>query len=775
MAFTLPQVKELFSVSEKCKNVHKVNIVADFFDLNVRNEKNVEKILHNVNAFLNSNANREIGFTFLGLLIPHCPTSLLVENCVDWIKVCIPNQITKSLSQEQLFVIEVLLENCSNIQEFAKALTSGLLPKLIELILTNLNANKSLETSLGCLKHCLRKFPSTCLPLKNKISTALLKFLEFQSSDKIIQSAGSAYHFLQQVGGAGPESINHISNWLGQFQKLCTTAQSLFDLLFENITEYNTYPYNDEPFSFNEIPSSASLLTVMSVTSTRLKNTLLFLNSFLIESYPVAKHVPVPEILDVIRRGLSADCYKKTDNVEDLHLSYLLYQIQIQLLILLKSLLACLKQNILPQSFLITKLLVDCLSRGQSYRYFLNKSDFQVTVYNVLSYWISVSRSTFNLTLNDKFIDSVLRDIQPLKSTLTLTISPEFAKKSSKLKQRKVQEQLKSISNSPTRVYTENFKNVKEQVCINAIAAIRDLCSYTMLNNIKPQTVAKMYNTVIQTVLEIQEGKIISPYDNIQCQHAMYDLILSFFEQKYSSVLPPLYVALQIFRKGQSNKNISISSICYKANQVLENFCQPVCPTLYLGNILNTKEDENEELEVPLLDEVTETVCRAEHLQNDQERPGNEKVKILSVEIIRQSTEVESIIETNQNENNENKNITLDISVLDDKNSPELKSMSTEYDSDINLVLEENEDSFKCSNVDLEKEDSDECLQINVTDDDILIETPPTKRLKREEKSPEGFAEQPTVDELKKDESNVQENVDEDMLSSFVDDVVADV
>lgn len=85
-----------------------------------------------------------------------------------------------------------------------------------------------------------------------------------------------------QVGGCGADGIHHKTNWSTTLKKLCSTLHNQYDLLFENITEYNDYDKIDvDPYKFPDFAASTSAIQMQNIVTNRVINLILYIQSFL--------------------------------------------------------------------------------------------------------------------------------------------------------------------------------------------------------------------------------------------------------------------------------------------------------------------------------------------------------------------------------------------------------------------------------------------------------------------------------------------------------------
>lgn len=92
--------------------------------------------------------------------------------------------------------------------------------------------------------------------------------------------------------------------------------------------------------------------------------------------------------------------------------------------------------------------------------------------------------------------------------------------------------------------------------------------------------------------MEVQSGGLVHPYTNIKCQTVLFQLLLAFFEQPLPAAYPPISLCLTLFTKGSYSQYVSVSQICNEALNVLEKLAQPICPTMYIGCLDNSKANQ---------------------------------------------------------------------------------------------------------------------------------------------------------------------------------------
>jgi len=95
----------------------------------------------------------------------------------------------------------------------------------------------------------------------------------------------------------------------------------------------------------------------------------------------------------------------------------------------------------------------------------------------------------------------------------------------------------------------------------------------------------KLFEKIAQHIISIQGGRILHPYTNSACQSGLYQMLTSIFVQPDYCITPMVQMGIRLIVKGHASTDNNIHLICAQGLHVLEKLCQPVCPSLGLGEI----------------------------------------------------------------------------------------------------------------------------------------------------------------------------------------------
>lgn len=536
-----------------------------------------------INKKLNSSATHSEGLELLQVLIDCCSDKLLAENAVSWIRMLI-NYRSKHINSQQLVIIEKLISVCAGIQDFRKAILTDYLPSIVDLCTTPSYNPNLLNAALNCLIICSKKFPKACGPFKKKTELFLLQYLNEQLlSTEQVKTSAVAFHYLQQVGEG--DGIHHQNNWSSALHKLCMTTHALFNVLFEDVIEFGNFEnIVDTPVhEFPALPSTLEKYEMLQIHYNRLRNCLIFIRAMLDKHFTVPKVIPLQTIMNVISRGLSVHVCPETQSVASLHLSLIITRCQVDLLYLLRSLIACTTHQLKPFSFIITKLLMDCLSRTQRCGCFNSTSDYQCTVYKVFKYWVTIARNAVSDSFHEKFINLVKTDIFPNEQKTLLQLTILNTSKKSKKRKLSQNADVSTIAKDTTSLHI----NKSNKICTASLECLIAILECTCLN-IGPAVTEELYKGIVKTLLDIQSGKISQIYKNPKCRALLYTVLTSLMQQPSLKIPPPLAIAinLQVDRiKGNPSRDINI----------METICQPAYPPLQMQQQISCSTEKTSE------------------------------------------------------------------------------------------------------------------------------------------------------------------------------------
>ncbi|CAG9821763.1 unnamed protein product [Phaedon cochleariae] len=807
MPLTSSQIEEGIIIDSYLKSTF-----SSILNLHLQNETSEKAVISAINKLLSVSKTRPQGLEYLNLILNNCSIEIVSQNALNWINHCLVKYTDDQLKEVKLLSIGNIVENVYKDQDFSKKFVSDYLNKVMEMCLSSHNNPNEIEAALGTLTICMKHYASWFTSHKIRIETFLLQYLE-SSVDSIVEKAAIGFHFSQQIGGGGIDGSNHINSFSSSFRKLCATVHKLFDKFLENETEFDEFKISDlNGFDFNE--SAHDSQKMQQVVARHIHNCLKFIMTMMIKGFPVAKEIRPLEVLNIIRRGTSIHHCVSTDKVNsiaDFQFSLLLNNIQIQLLQLLRVTIIWMQANSLPFSFIISKVLVDCLKKVESCDCFLTNWLYKETVYKVLHQWIQISKCSLHPHFQNQLISCILIGITPVKSQLSLKIISATDKNKSKKAQHKaVTERIIAgrLENGSLHK-TEAEKIGDEKICSMALDTLKHLLTSSNLK-IKSELLKDVYSSVLGTLNEINTSNLSHPYTNPECQAKLYQVLVSFYEQDTLDILPPLQLTLDILNKGANSYNRHISSVCEKGLSVLEKLCQPVCPSLYSPDMFPARQGDDQKEKV-FSEEVVEMVTQSAEVEQE------ESLNVLNGGIVRPETSME-VCETEEQETSLNKSVNiLDVCVvrpptekedevaegsevlqavvdgpdeIDESKTEEHRVPSQELtlNTEINILKDEvlnystieldntiahHEVKLNEVNIELEESDDENVLTIEETEkEDENYGEPPLKKCKGEEtKSEEITIEEQSAEQVDTGISEDIEKGEELQEDSFVDEV----
>ncbi|KAG5881499.1 hypothetical protein JTB14_001643 [Gonioctena quinquepunctata] len=597
MPLTSSQIEETLSTRDDCIT----SLLSNILNLHLQSQDSEGIVMSAINKLLSVSKSRSEGLEYLNLVINNCSNGIIHENALNWMSHCLVKYSGDNLKEIKLETIGRITDIAHKDPEFTKKFVSEYMSKVLEMCLSPHMNDYEMEAALETLSICMKRYASWFTSHKVKIETFLVKCLD-SSSESIVKKAAVAFHYLQQVGGAGVDGINHINNFSMSFHKLCATAHNLFDVFFENETEFEQFSRTDvDGFEFDKIALDSQKM--LHVLARRIKNCITFIQTMLIKGFPVAKEIKPIEVLNIISRGtMIHQCLTSTDtekSLADYQFSLLLNNLQINLLQLLRIFIIWSQANSLPFSFIISKILTDCLKKSQNCDCFSSESLYQEAVYKVLQQWIRISKCSLHPHFQSQLVSCILKDITPLKTNLTLSIKAEHdGNKSKRAKRKAVQERIISSgldSSHFNKILAE--KNNQEEKCSLALDTLKHLLTASFLK-IETSLLKELYSSVIGTLMEISTSKFSNPYTNTKCQAKLYEVLGAFYEQDTLQILPPLQLTLDLFTEGSNHNNRLIAVTCEQSLSNLEKLCQPVCPSLYSPQMFETRQTEVQEEQI---------------------------------------------------------------------------------------------------------------------------------------------------------------------------------
>ncbi|XP_060517043.1 uncharacterized protein LOC132696306 [Cylas formicarius] len=594
------QVEDILTHQEYTKT-----LLSSMLYLSLDNAENEKLIINTLNKMLGSANHRREGLEYLRLVINNCTLATIVDNAFTWINHCVIKYNDDILREQKLVLLANIVEIAHLDSDFNKKFVSDYIAKILDSCLVTSHANSyEHQAGLTLLTACLKYYPSWFTLHKIKIENYLLIFLD-SSSEDLVQKSAVAFHYLQQVGGAGANGINHKTNFTQNFHKLCGTVQKLLSNFFEGQHMFSP-DISEECFEFGA-ESEVSLF----VLERRLRNCLKFIEIMIRTRFSVAKEIKPKKLIELIAKGMLVHkCVSKNnvESVEAFQFSLLLSNIQTKLLNLLRVFILWQKSNILMFSYPISKVIVDALERSQSCDCFKYEGIFQESVYRTLGEWIKVLKSSLHVHFQTQIINFVLKDITPVTTSVSLSISEAATKnKSAKAKRKFVENRI--IASGSTLSHQSNSTSVvttnEANRCKFALKCLEILLEHTKLS-VTANLLQTLYKSVFDTLATIDTStESLFPYTKSECLINLYKVLVAFYHQDNLRVLPPLQTTIKFLVTGINSNNRSIAEVCEHGIKILEILCQPVCPTLYVGraNELDDLDADSEEMPSLLIEE----------------------------------------------------------------------------------------------------------------------------------------------------------------------------
>lgn len=679
------QIEQLLSTTkidkESCKNV---DLTVGTISYLLEDHNNEKPVIGYINKLLKSSLIDEEVYMHLTKIAFSISEECLYENINFWIQRIVDHNRNETNSKRYNVILS-LVELGKEYPDFNKLMLSSLLFQILDECMSIDVENVHGHASLMCLASCLEAYPTSCISKKKELESYLIQFLFSKIVNaKVLKNATLCFQKLQKIGPSGPNSINYSNNWKASFEKLGATLDYLYDIFFDDIDEFHKYEKSLlDPYVLPDFPKIISAREILYVLEKRLHNTCLFLRGMLENEFSTAKCITPQYILNIITRVLSLHiCLGENTSDTMFHFSMLLLKNQVDILYLLRSLIAVLKLNLLPFSATISKLLLDCLTRTRNCNCFKYVAEYKETLYKVLEYWIKILKNSLNINIHDKVINEMLNDISSTTKEVTLTIS-NHNNISQKAKSKNIDAKIISSSakRSDSAYHLRNSFQTKERICYQSLC-----CLAAMFNNVclslKEATVASLYNALIDAILSICNGKNVFPYNTSRVTLKLFEVLLTTLE--YSK--PPVSINLitNLLRGGEKTTNGLTSHMCAIYLNLLEKICQPGCPTWNFIHVTTSTLNVHKRSEI-------EKVC----ISNDF---TNKKIENQSFQTI--NTEINNTTESNEYEikDHESAGIYSDISMeehTDDVSEQHNKIEEEEEEHSLLMLTSDDEDELK--------------------------------------------------------------------------------
>ncbi|CAH1962234.1 unnamed protein product [Acanthoscelides obtectus] len=479
------QVEEALSSNDEVIK----GVLSHILNLNIHQESNDKTIISSLNKLISTSKTRLQGLEILHLIIHHCTPSVITENALHWLSHCIVKHPGDDLAEAKLVTIGLIVKYATTDQDFTKKFITDHISKVLDMCISAKSNPYEIAAALETLTICMKNYPVWFTQHKGRIEKYLETFLDCTDKDMLVKAA-QCCHYLQQVGNAGIDGITHRMNFSTTFTKLCVTAHKLLDDFFENESEMEHYNIPvEEHFEYLELHLDSQ--KVLQVTANRITNCLQFLKTMLLEGYPVAKEIKPLELLNLVKRGCAIHkcaSANRENSLDDYIFSVLLTNIQVKLLQLLRIFIFWGQSNLFPYSFMVTKVLVDAFNRNQSCNCFKQNQVYQETVFKVLKYWFQVSKCSVKPQLQEQIIIGIISEIEPAKSTISLSINTEINQMKSKKARRKAVLESVLGNNKKHNVITQGERDIGTNSCNIALDLLTQILESSVLS-VKPTLV----------------------------------------------------------------------------------------------------------------------------------------------------------------------------------------------------------------------------------------------------------------------------------------------
>ncbi|XP_066262778.1 proline-, glutamic acid- and leucine-rich protein 1-like [Euwallacea similis] len=595
MPLSTSHIEDLFN--SKQEGIKK--LLSCILNLNLPHEENEKSIVDIINKLLSTAKHRKEGLEYLNLIVSRCSPFTIAQNSLTWINYCIIKFSDDVLRELKMRLIGEIIKASYNDSDFNKRFITEHVSKVLDNCLTTSHVSPyQCVAALKTLTIVMRYYPSWFGVHSQKIETFILIFLDSPHSE-LVNNAALAFHYLQQIGGAGTNGANYKANFTHNFHKLCKTAHNLYDKLFVNHTQLfsNIEPLEGDGFEFDDE-------TILDVTARRILNVFKFIETMIKTGFPVAKESRPKVFLGIVCRFLEFHKCISGNNEESLEsyqFSLLLQNIQSNTLKLLRLFIIWYQSDSLPFSYSISKSIVESIERVHSCECYKSDSLYQESAFKALSEWVSVSKSSLHPQFQSRLLETILPLITLKKAEATLTISSDNAsgKKSEKAKRKAMTNSIISSGNKHSSgLLSLQDKSLSVSSCKYALDALRKILEYSKLN-IKSTLLKDLYKSIFTALISIHSGQLLPPYINPENQIKLYKILSALYSQNTFSILPPLHTTLEVLNVGANDKNHFIAATCQECLRVLESFCQPICPSLYMGIEKESVEEEEEVIEAP--------------------------------------------------------------------------------------------------------------------------------------------------------------------------------
>ncbi|XP_056633649.1 uncharacterized protein LOC130443170 [Diorhabda sublineata] len=528
-----------------------------------------------VNSLLSSSKTTASGWNLLASILDYCHEDFFNENLTNWLDNCLSQNSQGNMTEIKLSIIEKFLEASINNHELSKKILTEYLSKIVDFCLSNKLKCHLIDKTLDILILCLKKYGNWFVSRKIQIEKYILSFLD-NNSEFTVNKASICFLYLQQVGNAGSDGINHKNNYKIAVQKLCSTLYDLFDEFLVNRIEINKIERPEQDgFIIDELPNKTAFFIAK-----RIKNVISFIITMLEKKFTVFKQIIPGEIINIIIGGTSTQYCAHSVGKDEFNAEFflLLNSIQIKLIHLLRTLILWLRNSSFPYTFIVSKILLDSLKKSQNCRcYSVIDCVLQETVYKCLNTWIMISKCGLNDRFQKELIECVMRDIIPVKESVVL-------------KNSKIDVNKPNSGGKKTKIEIKN----DEIKCLLALDTLITLFSSGFIRT-KQTTLNDLFKAIWGVLNDINTKKNVYLYTNKKNLEKIHDLLASFYEQGVLKVSLPC--TLQILNNSLCDRRINVAMASKRGLDSIERLCQPVSPfqtVINVNTVQHVTDNQNE-------------------------------------------------------------------------------------------------------------------------------------------------------------------------------------
>ncbi|XP_023346000.1 uncharacterized protein LOC111714999 isoform X3 [Eurytemora carolleeae] len=272
------------------------------------------------------------------------------------------------------------------------------------------------------LSDIMEKFPGACGAFRGQILSALVNLIGTGCIRRT--DLGRLVCLYAQVGGGGKEGVEHTKSFSTTWKLVFNTTTNLLNEMFKFVQEAEKPVVTGDRMSLPVVSGSmAGQLLALSQFADLIE----ILCSLLTYSFPQGREIRCEEILNLIMRVLSVNSQNLKADIPELDvLRLLLPTFHLHTFNLLKGLIVCVEDDILPEIATINNIIIKSFDTNKS-----NK--VREALYSVLSTYIEILGPATGLEycLN-RILPHIAQDTTPYQEKILLGSNQHKGKRSKK-------------------------------------------------------------------------------------------------------------------------------------------------------------------------------------------------------------------------------------------------------------------------------------------------------------------------------------------------------